>query len=67
MLFPIGMQFLKAGEEYEIGVQQVQTEAYMIGDLEEIMSMEEECLEWEPTGGALEVIVGERCRFRVEA
>lgn len=67
MLFPIGMQFLKAGEEYEIGVQQVQTEAYMIGDLEKIMSVEEEGSEWKPARRALEVIAGEVCRFRVEA
>lgn len=67
MLFPIGMQFLKAGEEYEIGVQQVQPEGYMIGDLEEIMSEDGEGSVWKQADGVLEVIPGEGCRFRVEA
>ena len=67
MMFPIGMQFSKAGEEDGIGVEQVQTEGYMLGDLKEIMGEEGEGSVWEPADGALQVISGERCTFRVEA
>lgn len=68
MLFPIGMQFLKPGEEYEIGVQQVQTEGYMIGDLEEIVSEDGEGSVGKPADGGFGNHCGrERWRFRVEA
>jgi hypothetical protein len=67
MLFPIGMQFLKPGEEYEIGGLQVQNHAYMIGDLEEIVAEATDGVEWKSAEGSLEIVAGERCRFRVEA
>lgn len=67
MLWPIGMQFLKPGEEYEVGVGQVQNHAYMIGDLEEIVAEAAGGAEWKSAEGSLEIIAGEKCRFRVEA
>ena len=67
MLFSVGMQFLKPGEEYAIGVQQGQREGYMIGDLDQLLSGESERSEWRPVDEALEVIVEESCNFRVEA
>ena len=45
MLFPIGMQFLKLGETYDIGIYQVQPQEYMIGDLDAVIA-EEERAEW---------------------
>lgn len=67
MLFPIGMQFLTVGECYEIGIQENCTEAYMLGDLDEIVG-EGKSLEWAPAAGDLvEVVPGEKCRFRVTA
>jgi len=66
-LFPIGMQFLKPGEEYEIGFGPIENHAYMDGDLEEIIAEVKEGSEWSPAEGTLEISVGEKCRFRVEA
>lgn len=66
MLFPIGMQFLRVGECYEIGVQGGCKEAYLLGDLDEIVG-EGKSLEWTPAGDLVEVVPGERCRFRVTA
>lgn len=67
MLFPIGMQFLTPGEEYEIGVGQVEDHAYMVGDLEAILAEAADGAEWKSADGSLEIVAGERCRFRVEA
>ena len=66
MLFPIRMQFLRVEECYEIGVQGRYTEAYMLGDLDEIVG-EGKSEEWAPAGGLVEVVPGERCRFRATA
>ena len=66
MLFPIGMQFLTVGQCYEIGVQGGCMGAYMLGDLAEIVG-ESKSLDWTPTGDLVEVVPGERCRFRVTA
>ena len=67
MLMPIGMQFLQPGEEYEIGFEKVQHQAYMVGDLKEILAQSEDGSEWKPADRVLEVVAGQRCRFRVEA
>ena len=66
-IWPVGMHFLKPGEEYEIGVGQVQNHVYMVGDLEEIVAEAEGGAEWKPAEGSVEIIAGEKCRFRVEA
>lgn len=66
-IFPIGMQFLKPGEEYEIGIGPVQHHAYMIGDLDEMVAEGTDGSEWRPAEGSLEIVAGEKCRFRVEA
>ena len=67
MVWPIGMQFLKLGEEYEVGVGQVQSHAYIIGDLEETVAESAGGAEWKPAEGSLEIIAVQKCRFRVEA
>lgn len=67
MILPVGMQFLKSGEDYEIGVGQVQNHVYMIGDLEEIVAEAGGGAEWKPAEGSLEIIAGEKCTFRVES
>ena len=64
MLFPIGMQFLSVGGCYEIGIQGGCTEAYMLGDLDAIVG-EGKSEEWAPAGDLVEVVPGEKCRFRV--
>jgi hypothetical protein len=63
MMFPIGMQFLKAGEEYEMGVGEVRDQAYMIGDLERTVAGAKDGSKWKPANGVLEVVAGKRCRF----
>lgn len=63
----IGMQWLKEGEEYEMGIQPAGiTEGFMRGDLSEILEREEDGAAWRDDG-AFEVVAGEKCRFRVEA
>ena len=66
MLFPMGIQFLNVGECYEIGLQRGCKEAYMLEDLDEIVG-EGKSAEWKPAGELVEVVPGERCRFRVTA
>ena len=66
MLFPIGMQFLTVGECYEIGIQGGCTEAYMLGDMDDIIG-KGKSLEWAPAGDLVEVVPGEKCQFRVTA
>ena len=58
ILLPIGMQFLKPGKEYEIGVGQVENYAYMVGDLEEIEAEAAGGAEWKPAKGNLNVVCG---------
>lgn len=67
MLFPIGMQFLTVGEEYEIGLQSGYRERYMLGDLDEVVRQEGGSLEWTPAVESMKVVPGETCRFRVQA
>ena len=63
-IFPFGMQHLAIGEEYEIGFREGE-ERYMVGDLEEMVGREQGT-PWK-YGGAAELVVGEKCCFRVEA
>jgi len=67
MLFPLGMQFLKPEEVYEIGVQDGYTESYMLGDLDQLAGENDERVTWTPADASAEVIPGEKCRFRVIA
>ena len=66
MMFPVGMQFLKPGEEYEIGIGQVQPHQFMVGDLNAIVT-EADGAVWKPNEETAAVVAGEKCRFRVEA
>ena len=66
-IFPIGMQFLKPGEEYEISLGAVEGQEYMIGDLEDVIGGDGSEGEWKAAEGSAEVVVGEGCRSRVEA
>lgn len=66
MLFPIRMQFLTVGECYEIGVQGGCTEAYMLGDMDDVVG-NGESLEWALAGDLAEAVPGEKYRFRVTA
>jgi hypothetical protein len=67
MLFPLGMQFLKPGEVYEVGVREGYTQTYMVGDLDQLVGEMDQSVTWMPADGSVEVIPGERCRFRVIA
>ena len=52
MLLPLGMQFLKPEQEYEIGVQEVDLEVYMTGDLDK-ESAKQEGSDWVSAGKPL--------------
>jgi len=67
MLFPLGMQFLTPDEVCEIGIQEGYTEEYMVGDFDQVMGEKGESMAWTPADNSAEVIVGEKCRFRVVA
>lgn len=67
MLFPIGMQFLTVGEVYEVGVQGGCTEEYMVGDMDDVVGEEGKSVEWTPASDLVQVVPGEKCRFRVTA
>lgn len=67
MLFPIGMQFLTVGQVYEVGIQERCTEAYVLGDLDDIVGEEGKSLEWTSAADLVAVVPGERCQFRVIA
>ena len=62
-------QFLKIGEEYEIGYHQEIVDAgdeeYKVGDFRQKPAEWDETPYWRD--GPAKVVVGERCRFRVEA
>ena len=64
-LLPFGMQYLRIGKAYEVGFRS-ENERYMLGDLEQILGREEG-VAWEFARGTAEVVVGEKCRFRVKA
>ena len=66
MMFPIGMQVSEPGEEYGIGIGEVAEHAYMLGNLEEIVSETAGGGDWKAAEGSLDVVPGMRCRFRVE-
>lgn len=66
-IFPIGMQFLKPREEYDIGIGPVQHHMYMMGDLDDVVAEAAAGSEWKPAEGSLEIVAGDKCKFHVEA
>ena len=68
MIFPPGMQFLKPGDEYELRIEEpVQPLQCIIGELKSILSAAEDGAEWKFMETTAEVVVGPRCKFRVES
>ena len=66
MMMVIGMQWLRAGEEYDLSIQSGVFEGFMKGDLNELLEHEGANVEWRQDGYC-KVVPGEKCRFRVEA
>ena len=71
MLLPLGMQFLRIGEEHEIGyredVGRGEMRRCMVRDLEHVLEEKEERVAWKYAEGSADVVVREMYRFRVEA
>lgn len=67
MVWMFGMQWLKPGGVYELIVENGLKEKYMVGELDAMLSGEHDGSEWKSADGALKVMAGKNCRFRVEA